>query len=100
MKIKRIIYCLYFMEGYFFLSRNFRLQKVGDLDWLNNNFEFDLTNKIKVRNNKFLEEFPIERTDEDLSEDEFDDSDIFSEALEDLGDEFLEEIENVDITDF
>ena len=64
------------------------------------NFEFDLTNKIKVRNNKFLEEFPIERTDEDLSEDEFDDSDIFSEALEDLGDEFLEEIENVDITDF
>ena len=64
------------------------------------NFELDLTNKIKVRNNKFLEEFPIEPTDEDLSEDEFDDSDIFSEALEDLGDEFLEEIESVDITDF
>jgi len=64
------------------------------------NFELDLTNKIKVRNNKFLEEFPIEPTDEDLGEDEFDDSDIFSEALEDLGDEFLEEIESVDITDF
>jgi hypothetical protein len=64
------------------------------------NFELDLTNKIKAKNNKFLEEFPIEPTDEDLSEDEFDDSDIFSEALEDLGDEFLEEIESVDITDF
>ena len=64
------------------------------------NFELDLTNKIKAKNNKFLEEFPIEPTDEDLGEDEFDDSDIFSEALEDLGDEFLEEIESVDITDF
>ena len=31
------------MDGYFFLSRNFRLQKVGDLNWLNNNFGFDLT---------------------------------------------------------
>ena len=64
------------------------------------NFELDLTNKIKAKNNKFLEEFPIEPTDEDLGDDEFDDSDIFSEALEDLGDEFLEEIESVDITDF
>lgn len=40
---KRIIYCLYFKDDFFYLSRNFRLQKVGDLSWLINNFEFGLT---------------------------------------------------------
>ena len=40
---KRIIYCLYFKDNHFFLSRNFRLQKVGDLNWLIKNFEFGLT---------------------------------------------------------
>lgn len=40
---KRIIYCLYFKENNFYLSRNFKLQKVGNLDWLNNNFGFGLS---------------------------------------------------------
>jgi imidazole glycerol-phosphate synthase subunit HisF len=31
------------MDGYFYLSRNFKLQKVGDLKWLINNFKFHLT---------------------------------------------------------
>jgi cyclase len=34
---------LYFKDDFFHLSRNFRLQKVGDLNWLINNFEFGLT---------------------------------------------------------
>ncbi len=40
---KRIIYCLYFKDNYFHLSRNFRLQKVGDINWLIKNFEFGNT---------------------------------------------------------
>jgi cyclase len=38
--LKRIIFCLYYKEGFFYLSRNFRLQKVGDVDWLIANFGF------------------------------------------------------------
>jgi len=38
--LKRIIFCLHYKEGYFYLSRNFRLQKVGDVDWLIRNFGF------------------------------------------------------------
>lgn len=40
---KRIIFALLYSDGYFHLSRNFRLQKVGDLDWLINNFGFGET---------------------------------------------------------
>ncbi len=40
---KRIIYCLYFKDNYFYLSRNFTLQKVGDLKWLIKNFGFGST---------------------------------------------------------
>ena len=40
---KRIIYCLYFKDNYFYLSRNFKLQKVGDLNWLIKNFGFGTT---------------------------------------------------------
>jgi cyclase len=40
---KRIIYCLYFKDNFFYLSRNFRLQKVGDLNWLIKNFGFGST---------------------------------------------------------
>ena len=29
-----------YSDGFFFLSRNFRLQKVGNIDWLINNFGF------------------------------------------------------------
>ena len=40
---KRIIFALLYSDGYFFLSRNFRLQKVGDVKWLINNFGFGKT---------------------------------------------------------
>ena len=40
---KRIIYALLYKNGNFFLSRNFRLQKVGDVKWLKNNFGFGET---------------------------------------------------------
>ena len=38
---KRIIFTLLYFEGFFCLSRNFRLQKVGDIDWLLNKFHFE-----------------------------------------------------------
>jgi len=37
---KRIIFILYYGDSNFYLSRNFRLQKVGDYNWLNNNYDF------------------------------------------------------------
>jgi cyclase len=37
---KRLIFTLLFSDGYFVLSRNFRLQKVGNLDWLKKNYNF------------------------------------------------------------
>lgn len=37
---KRLIFVLYFQAGSFFLSRNFRLQKVGDVRWLVDKFRF------------------------------------------------------------
>jgi len=40
---KRIIYALLYSEGSFHLSRNFRLQQVGDVSWLKNNFGFGET---------------------------------------------------------
>ena len=43
MLFKRIIYTLLYSNGFFYLSRNFRLQKVGDVDWLKNNFGFGKT---------------------------------------------------------
>jgi cyclase len=38
---KRIIFTLYFNEGNFYLSRNFRLQRVGDVKWLIDKFHFN-----------------------------------------------------------
>jgi cyclase len=43
---KRLIFTLLFDGGYFVLSRNFRLQKVGDLDWIKNNYNFSRTSKF------------------------------------------------------
>lgn len=40
---KRIIYALLFKENSFFLSRNFKLQKVGGTDWLKKNYGFGET---------------------------------------------------------
>lgn len=37
---KRIVFTLLFENGSFVLSRNFRLQKVGDLTWLERNYNF------------------------------------------------------------
>ena len=37
---KRLIFALYYSDGYFMLSRNFNLQKVGDIYWLLNNYDF------------------------------------------------------------
>jgi len=37
---KRIIFTLIYSQGFFMLSRNFRLQKVGDLNWLERNYKF------------------------------------------------------------
>jgi len=37
---KRIIFTLHYNSGIFCLSRNFKLQKVGNLEWLNKNYNF------------------------------------------------------------
>lgn len=37
---KRIIFSLIYSEGYFAQSRNFRLQTVGDINWLERNYKF------------------------------------------------------------
>jgi len=37
---KRLIFTLLYNNGQFMLSRNFRLQKVGDLHWLQTNYNF------------------------------------------------------------
>ena len=37
---KRIIFTLIYSDNYFNQSRNFRLQRVGDLNWLENNYKF------------------------------------------------------------
>lgn len=37
---KRLIFTLLWNNGSFMLSRNFRLQKVGDVNWLNKNYNF------------------------------------------------------------
>jgi cyclase len=37
---KRLIFTLLYSQGQFMLSRNFRLQKVGDIKWLKTNYDF------------------------------------------------------------
>lgn len=37
---KRIIFTLIYADGYFNQSRNFRLQKVGNINWLEQNYKF------------------------------------------------------------
>jgi len=38
---KRLIFTLLYNDGMYCLSRNFKLQKVGDLQWIIDNYEFD-----------------------------------------------------------
>ena len=42
---KRIIFTLLYQDGSFCLSRNFNLQKVGNLNWLKKNYDFSLITK-------------------------------------------------------
>tara|TARA_B100000787_G_C16197903_1_gene302322 strand:- start:5766 stop:6575 length:810 start_codon:yes stop_codon:yes gene_type:complete len=37
---KRLIYSLIYADGFYMLSRNFRLQKAGDIDWLLQSYDF------------------------------------------------------------
>ena len=37
---KRIIFTLLYKDGFFMQSRNFNLQKVGDINWLEKNYDF------------------------------------------------------------
>ncbi len=37
---KRLIFTLIYKEGFFMQSRNFRLQKIGDIDWIQKNYNF------------------------------------------------------------
>ena len=37
---KRIIFTLIYDDGYFCQSRNFRLQRVGNIHWLEKNYQF------------------------------------------------------------
>ena len=49
---KRIIFTFYYYEGYFVQSRNFSLQKVGDIEWIKKNFDLE-----KISN--FIDEVAI-----------------------------------------
>ena len=37
---KRIIFTLLYCDGHFIQSRNFNIQKVGDVNWLEKNYDF------------------------------------------------------------
>ena len=37
---KRVLFTLLYDQGNFMLSRNFRLQRVGNLNWLKKNYDF------------------------------------------------------------
>jgi cyclase len=62
---KRLIFTLLYHDGAFMLSRNFRLQRVGDLEWLRKNYNFsrisysidELVILDVTRENRNLEEF-------------------------------------------
>ena len=43
---KRLIFVLLFCDGYYMLSRNFRLQRVGDIGWLQKNYNFLNTSRF------------------------------------------------------
>jgi imidazole glycerol-phosphate synthase subunit HisF len=43
---KRLIFVLYYQSGFFCLSRNFRLQKVGDVKWLFEKFHFESIGRL------------------------------------------------------
>ena len=38
---KRLIFTLLYADGYFMQSRNFNIQKVGDINWLRKNYNLN-----------------------------------------------------------
>ena len=61
---KRIIFTFYYYEGYFVQSRNFSLQKVGDIEWIKKNFDLEKISNyidevaiINLSTNDFYEDF-------------------------------------------
>lgn len=74
---KRIIFTLIYSDGFFMQSRNFRLQKVGNLNWLEKNYKFqniafsldELVVLNATRTNKSIEDFA--KTIENLVNDVF-----------------------------
>ena len=38
---KRLIFTLFYADGYFMQSRNFNIQKVGDINWLRKNYNLN-----------------------------------------------------------
>ena len=45
MASKRLIFTLLYDSGFFYHSRNFRLQRVGDINWLIDNYDFEYVSK-------------------------------------------------------
>ena len=45
---KRLIFTLLYKDGFFYQSRNFNLQQIGNVNWLNTNYNFktDLDNVL------------------------------------------------------
>lgn len=43
---KRLIFVLLYLDGQFCISRNFRLQKVGDADWLSRHYDFSKVSRF------------------------------------------------------
>ena len=37
---KRLIFTLLYKDNFFYQSRNFNLQKIGNVNWLNTNYNF------------------------------------------------------------
>src|SRR4030065_445929 len=48
MSKKRLIFTLLYNDGGFMLSRNFRLQRAGGIEWLKNNYNFKNTAFFKL----------------------------------------------------
>ena len=46
---KRLIFTLIYNDGFFTQSRNFRLQKVGDISWLEKNYGFKVRDLYLVQ---------------------------------------------------
>jgi len=69
MLAKRIIFTLIYDQGFFMQSRNFRLQRAGDSDWINNNYNFsDISRYIDeiIFLDCSREDFPFEKKYDDF----------------------------------